>query len=324
MHNSDRRSFRSWPLPADRILRMLSAKLVPVREHPAGWTVVVTLCLLPLSSMLFLAIFDPGSDHSWALIIFFPVLIVWYQGALVGLITNTILIACTYLPIYLVISAMTKHYATSQRSNSQENRDDCGVSIPLRLRLLASFDFIAAAGTAGAAIDYPLMGLCVLSLFWPVAVGLWMVRNWGWWLGIIVHSILAGVAMIAYLVAMIGLAADLGRPRGHMELVSIEVVMIGLSIALVAFGVVASVPIWILLSERTRHAFRESTQARVRPLSESQASGFGAMRTAITLTNKQGWPRPLIGILAATLLVAALPPLIYLIVVWAVGGWSVR
>lgn len=217
------------------------------------WSVLATILSLPLSSALFLKFFDGGSS-SLSTAIFLPVLIFHYQGFLTGFIVDACLIGCTFFPVYFII----RWIVGRRRSNSVNVETDeytVKTRAPLPVRLLAIFDFLIAVVIAISAIDSPFVSLVVLIVTGPVVFGMFNVRAWGWWAGMIFHGLIAIGGLMAWVVAMFLLIQDFGRPRGHMEIISNEAAAVIMTIVALVFESIAVVPLFILTRKNTRQCF---------------------------------------------------------------------
>ena len=126
---------------------------------------------------------------------------------------------------------------------------------PLSLRLLAIFDFLLAVVIAISAIDRPVVSVVVLILTGPVVFGVFNVKPWGWWAGMIFHALVVIGVLIAYAVAMFLLIQDFGRPPGHMELISSKAFAVILTVLVVILEIIAVVPLFVLTRNKTRQCF---------------------------------------------------------------------
>jgi hypothetical protein len=233
------------------------------------WSVMATILSLPLSSALFLTVFDSGSS-GLGTVICLPVLIFQYQGFLTGLIIDACLIGCTFFPSYFVV----RRIVGRRHSNSVNIETDEHVAktrSPLSVRLLAIFDFLIAVVVAISAIDRPFVSLVVLILSCPVVFGLFNVKPWGWWAGMIFHGLIAFGVLVAWVVSMFFLIRDFGRPTGHMELISSKGFAVILTVLVVILEIIAVVPLFVLMRHRTRQCFSSGhTVAALAPTSEDR------------------------------------------------------
>ncbi|MGB4708945.1 MAG: hypothetical protein WBH28_10805 [Fuerstiella sp.] len=217
------------------------------------WSVLTTILLLPLSNAMFLKIFDGGSSELNA-VMFLPVLAFYYQGFLTGLIIDTCLIGCTFFPINFVVRRIfERRHLSSVNIESHE----CVVETraPLSVRMLAIVDFLVAVIIAISAIDRPFVSLAVLVLTGPVVFGIFNVKPWGWWAGMIFHGLIVIGVLVAYAVAMFFLIQDFGKPTGHMELISSKAFAVMLTILVVIIEMIAVVPLFVLTRNKTRQCF---------------------------------------------------------------------
>lgn len=233
------------------------------------WSVLATILSLPLSSALFLKVADNGSS-SLGTVICLPVLIFHYQGFLTGLIVDACLISCTFFPIYFVV----RRIVGRRRSNSVNVETDehaAKTRSPISVRLLAIFDFLIAVVIAISAIDRPFVSLVVLILICPVVFGVFNIKPWGWWAGMIFHGLIAFGVFMAWAVSMFFLIQDFGRPTGHMELISSKGFAVILTMLVVILEIIAVVPLFVLMRHKTRQCFLSGhTVAALAPTSKDQ------------------------------------------------------
>lgn len=128
--------------------------------------------------------------------------------------------------------------------------------VPLGARWLAVMDLLIAVAILLLGIDYPEVGLSALGLVGPTAWGLWRTRVWGWWCGLLLHSLTLMLGLTAYGVAVWFTIPDFGRPRGHMEFVTPEQFLVALTLALIVFLPVTALPVVYLLWPSVRQSFR--------------------------------------------------------------------
>ena len=217
------------------------------------WSVLATILLLPLSNAMFLTIFDGGNSELSA-VMFLPVLAFYYQGFLTGLIIDTCLIGCTFFPIYFVVRRFFERRSLSS-VNIESHECVVETRAPLSVRMLAIVDFLVAVVIAMSTIDRPLVSLAVLVFTGPVVFGIFNVKPWGWWAGMIFHGLIAIGVLVAYAVAMFFLTQDFGRPTGHMELISSKAFAVILTILVVIIEMIAVVPLFVLKRNQTRQCF---------------------------------------------------------------------
>ncbi|MGB4739825.1 MAG: hypothetical protein WBH50_16640 [Fuerstiella sp.] len=121
--------------------------------------------------------------------------------------------------------------------------------------MLAIVDFLVAVIIAISAIDRPFVSLAVLVLTGPVVFGIFNVKPWGWWAGMIFHGLIVIGVLVAYAVAMFFLIQDFGKPTGHMELISSKAFAVMLTILVVIIEMIAVVPLFVLTRNKTRQCF---------------------------------------------------------------------
>lgn len=218
------------------------------------WSAVATILCLPFSSALFLTITD-GRSSDLVTVICLPVLMFYYQGFLTGLIIDVCLIGCTYFPIYFFVRRIVGPRGPDS-ANEEPNEHLVELRSPLSVRLLAIADSVLAVVIAISAIDRPLISLAVLILTSPVVFGIFNVKPWGWWAGIIFHGVIAIGIIVAWAVSMFFLVQDFGRPTtGHMELISPKAFSAILTILVVIVEIIAVVPLFVLTRKETRKHF---------------------------------------------------------------------
>ncbi|MCA9009767.1 MAG: hypothetical protein KDB01_08475 [Planctomycetaceae bacterium] len=217
------------------------------------WSCIVTILSLPLSSAFFLRFFDSGSSGLFT-VICLPVLIFYYQGILAGLVLNVCLAGCTFFPVYFIV----RRFFEGRSSNSltvETPERVVAERVPLSARVLAIVDFLIAVVIAISAIDSPIVSLVVLIFTGPVVFGVFNVKPWGWWAGMIFHGLIAIGILVAWVVAMFLLIQDFDRPRGHMEIVSNEAAAVIMTIVFLVFEILSVVPLLLLTRNKTRRCF---------------------------------------------------------------------
>ena len=197
---------------------------------------------------MFLIITDGGSSDLVTTICL-PVLMFYYQGLLTGLIVDVCLIGCTFFPIYFLVRRIVGRSSNLSAEHRVQTRT------PLSVRLLAIADSVIAVVIAISAIDRPLISLAVLILTSPVVFGIFNVKPWGWWAGIIFHGVIAIGIIVAWAVSMFFLVQDFGRPTGHIELISSKAFSAILTILVVIVEIIAVVPLFVLTRKETRKHF---------------------------------------------------------------------
>ena len=217
------------------------------------WSALATILCLPFSSALFLTITDGGSSDL-VTVICLPVLIFYYQEFLTGLIVDVCLIGCTYFPIYFFVRRIVGPRRPDS-ANEEPNEHLVELRSPLSVRLLAIADSVIAVVIAISAIDRPLISLAVLTVTSSVVFGIFNVKPWGWWAGIIFHGVIAIGIILAWAVSMFFLVQDFGRPTGHMELISSKAFSAILTILVVIVEIIAVVPLFVLMRKETRKHF---------------------------------------------------------------------
>lgn len=214
------------------------------------WSGLATILCLPFSSAMFLTITD-GESSDLVTVICLPVLIFYYQELLTGLIVDVCLIGCTFFPIYFLV----RRIVGSGRSSNLSAEHRVQTRTPLSVRLLAIADSVIAVVIAISAIDRPLSSLAVLTVTSSVVFGLFNLKAWGWWAGIIFHGLIAVGIIVAWAVSMFFLVQDFGRPTGHMELISPKAFSAILTIFVVIAEIIAVVPLLVLTRKETRKHF---------------------------------------------------------------------
>lgn len=99
--------------------------------------------------------------------------------------------------------------------------------------------------------------------------GIFNVKPWGWWAGIIFHGVIAIGIIVAWAVSMVFLVQDFGRPTGHMELISSKAFSAILTLLVVIAEITAVVPLFVLRRTQVRNCFCTNGAA------EFFAAGFG-------------------------------------------------
>ena len=216
---------------------------------------LATIALLPLTSAGFLLLFDRGNRFTVTDVITFPVLIVYYQGWLVGIVVNAVLLVCTFIPVYLVLqwleSAASRRVPESGLAGDGLRRE----TAPWVVKIVAALDFLLGTVAALVMLDHAIAAATVLACTWATAFGLLKLRAWGWWAAVILHGVVMGIALCGYAVAMVAMVHQFGRPRGHMDLISPTSAAVVLSLVFVLIELIAAVPLILLCRNATRRVF---------------------------------------------------------------------
>lgn len=153
-------------------------------------------------------------------------------------------------------SRSTSPYSPSEGPRRAQQQS--GRRISIIVRGLAAIDFVLGTVVSGMMVDSlwgrNLLSLLIFSLTTVTAWGLFFHRIWGWWCGVILHSVVLAGGVLAYLICMLYLMSDFGRPPGHMALITSEGAAALLTIAFVPAALLASVPLFLL--RRCRSRFR--------------------------------------------------------------------
>jgi ABC-type glycerol-3-phosphate transport system permease component len=125
-------------------------------------------------------------------------------------------------------------------------------------RGIAVTDFLVGPAVAAMIIDSPLYSV-LASLFVflgtsATAWGLFRKRTWGWWSAMILHSVVLAGGTTVYVILMVLLVRDFGRPPNHMALINPEGAAVLLTMVFLPAFALAAVPVGGLASRRCRSA----------------------------------------------------------------------
>lgn len=219
------------------------------------WSIIGTIALLPIASALFLFLFDRGAPIDLGIALTFPYLMYHYQGFLVGTIVNSILLAVTFVPLFLLLRSTWYRNPSNFQEDPREMEAAPSRAYSMPARILSVTDLLLGITVAISAIDYPWISLAVIVPSFAVAYGLFTTQRWGWYLAMGVHALIILGGVVAYGFGAVMAIRDMDRPRGHMEMITSEGVLVIITVAVVAFVLIAALPIIVLRSKRVRSKF---------------------------------------------------------------------